>query len=123
MEKAPLAKLISGLKNVVSSKTDIPVYLTLPDENVLEPFIVIGQHSDSDDATPKAGKEVQNISLQIDLFYPMNSRIKLENDMYHIKSAIYRSSDRIISVNNQVLVDNSVGRDIYHVVMNVGALI
>lgn len=123
MEKSPLAKLISELKNIVIKETSIPVYFTLPDENVLEPFIVIGQHNDSDDVTPKVGKEVQNITLQIDLFYPMNSRIKLENDMYHLKWAIHRSSDRIISIGNQVLVDNSIGRDTYHVVMSVAALI
>ncbi len=123
MNKSPLAKLISELKHIMSSETNIPVYFTLPNETVSEPFIVIGQHNDSDNASPKVGKEVQNITLQIDLFYPMNSRIKLENDMYGIKSAVYRSSERITSINNQVLIDNSVGRDIYHVVMRITALI
>lgn len=120
---APMVELLRNLKKALVTETSIPVFFTWQDEDTPEPFIVLGDHSDNDNYNPKNGKEVVASTLQAHLFYPGNSRVKLEGDLYKIKSLINKTSDRVIGITSDVLKDNSVGREVYHVVINISVLI
>ncbi|WP_238698469.1 hypothetical protein [Weissella paramesenteroides] len=100
--------------------TGIPVKARLPDESVPEPFIVIGTHFEDDSQSGKIGK-VTTTELQIDLFYAIDNRAELEDAIYEIKRLIYNSTQQIIRVTSNTITDNSVGRDVFHVIFLVSA--
>lgn len=120
---APVTDLLRSLKQTLEAETSIPVFFTWQDEKTLEPFIVIEDGSADDSLSPKAGKAVTNFSLQAHLFYPGDSRIKVEDERYKITGVLHKASNRIVNVASEVIKDNSVGREVYHVVMTLSALI
>lgn len=120
---APMVVLLRKLKQILVTETGIPVFFTWQDEKQMEPFIILGEYSDDDNYNPKHGKEVISSTLQAHLFYPGNSRVNLENDLYKIKSLINKASDRVTGITSEVIKDNSIGREVYHVVINVSFLI
>lgn len=101
----------------------IPVYNKLPASEVPEPFIVLGPHIDDDQLTARNGLETLTTDLQVDLFYSTDDRLALEMDIYTVKRLIKQATDRITRVTSQTLVDNSIGRDVYHVIFTITAYI
>lgn len=93
--------------------TGIPVKFKLPDAKVKEPFYVIGPHTGNDSPSAKFGPAIVDTSLQIDLYYPIDSRTALEEAVFRTKIALNKRID------HQVLIDNSIGREVYHVVFRI----
>lgn len=119
--QTPLAQLLIDIYNGLNVG-DIPVYTMLPSPETPEPFLVVGNHIDDDAPSGRTG-EVVTSDIQIDLFYPTLDRLSLENDVYLAKKLIKNSSDRVTRVTSNILTDNSVGRDVFHVVYQVTAFI
>lgn len=103
------------LKQVATklATTGIPVKFKLPDESVMEPFYVIGPHTGNDSPSAKFGHAIVDTSLQIDLYYSTDSRTQLEEAIFQTKVALNKRID------HQVLIDNSIGREVYHVVFRI----
>ncbi|WP_222860791.1 hypothetical protein [Weissella muntiaci] len=120
---APMVELLRSLKKTLEAETSIPVFFTWQDEQTLEPFIVLADGNTDDSLSPKAGRAVTNLALQAHLFYPGGSRIKVEDERYKVTGILYKASNRIVNVASEVMKDNSVGREVYHVVMTLSALI
>lgn len=119
---APMAQLLIDIYSKLGTGT-IPVYNTLPASDVMEPFIVLGPHIDDDQLTAHNGLETLTTDLQVDLFYSTDDRLALETDIYTVKSLIKQATDRITRVTSQMLTDNSIGRDVYHVIFTITAYI
>ncbi|GAK32000.1 phage tail protein [Weissella oryzae SG25] len=120
---SPLVELLRSLKKTLESETSIPVFFTWQDEQTFEPFIVLGEGNTDDSLSPKAGKAVTNLALQAHLFYPGESRIKVEDERNRVTGVLYKASNRIVNVASEVMKDDSVGREVYHVVITLSALI
>ncbi|WP_290046065.1 hypothetical protein [Leuconostoc sp. UCMA20149] len=119
---SPMNMLLNSIRD--SLKTgDIPVKSRLPDTTVPEPFIVIGTHFDDDAPSGKNGYEVLTTDLQIDLFYSIDSRTALEEAIYSVKAQIKHATPQITRVTSNTITDDSVGRDVYHVIFIVTAII
>lgn len=97
------------------SKTDIPIYFKLPDNSVEEPFFVIGNHLDDDSMSARNGLAINDTDLQIDLFYPVDSRTDLEEIVFKTKQALGNRR----GITSTIQIDNSIGREVYHVIFNV----
>lgn len=93
--------------------TEIPVEFKLPDESVKEPFYVVGAHAGDDSPSAKFGPAIVDTSLQIDLYYPINSRTNLEEAIFKTKAALNKR------MTHQVMIDRSIGREVYHVVFRI----
>jgi len=104
-----LKKLETSLK-----KLEMPIKFELPEETFPEPFIVIGSHSDDDSVSAKIGKAIVQTDIQIDVFYPKKSRAAVEDILYKVKSCLGRTQ----SIESNILIDNSIGREVYHIVIH-----
>ncbi|GMC00395.1 hypothetical protein [Enterococcus thailandicus] len=113
---SPMTEYLKSISQKLST-TGIPVEFKLPDESVKEPFYVIGAHTGDDSPSAKFGAAIVDTSLQIDLFYPTNSRTNLEEAIFQTKIALNKR------ISHQVLTDNSIGREVYHVVFRINDLI
>lgn len=120
---SPLVTLLNNLKQTLVTTTKIPVFFTWQKEDQEEPFIVLAGDNNNDMRSPKAGKAVIDTNLQAHLFYPGGSRLKLEDNLFEIKHLIYKASDRVTSVSSETIKDDSVGREVYHVVINISAIV
>lgn len=116
---SPMMNLIMKIRDSLQT-TGIPVKARLPDESVPEPFIVIGTHFEDDSQSGKIGK-VTTTELQIDLFYAIDNRAELEDAIYEIKRLIYNSTQQITRVTSNTITDDSVGKDVFHVIFLVSA--
>lgn len=107
------------LKNIYNklSKTGIPVMFKLPDESVKEPFYLIGSHTGDDSRSAKFGPAIVDTSLQIDLFYPANSRTDLEEAIFKTKITLNKY------ISHQIMIEKYSGREIYHVVFRINELV
>ncbi|EPH98185.1 hypothetical protein D920_01743 [Enterococcus faecalis 13-SD-W-01] len=114
MEHAPGTKFLKGISEGLA-QTGIPVYFKLPDASVMEPFYVIGTHLDDDSLSAKFGPAIVDIELQIDLFYPINSRTEVEDAIYLTKAVLGRRKN----ITSNLSTDDSIGREVYHVVFRV----
>lgn len=97
--------------------TGIPVKFKLPDQNIKEPFYVIGPHTGNDSPSAKFGPAIVDTSLQIDLYYPIASRTRLEETVFQTKIALNKR------IGHQIMIDNSIGREVYHVVFRISEYI
>lgn len=111
MEHAPNTQFLKGISERLA-QTGIPIYFKLPAENVMEPFYVIGTHLDDDSLSAKFGPAIVDIDLQIDLFYPTSSRANVEDVIYQTKSVLGKRR----GITSDVRIDDSIGREVYHVV-------
>lgn len=116
---SPMMNLITIIRDSLKM-SGIPVKARLPDEATPEPFIVIGTHFEDDSQSGKNGK-VTTTQLQIDLFYAIDNRATLEDAIYEITNLIYNSTTKITRVTSNTITDNSVGRDVFHVIFLVSA--
>ena len=92
---------------------DMPVYYELPKPDVLEPFIVIGTYNTNNDFTAKNNALIEHLSLQVDVYLPATSRTKAEE----IRSKAVKALKIRKQVTTQLLKDNSIGRETYHIVL------
>lgn len=92
----------------------IPIYYKLPTSDVLEPFMVIGTTSSSMHPTALQGRAIEAHSVQIDVFVPGDSRTVAEE----VKARVIRLLGRNTSLQANLLMDDSVGREVYHIVVN-----
>lgn len=113
---SPMTQFLIDLEQRLA-KTKIPVKFKLPEPTVREPFYVIGAHSGDDSRSAKMGPAIVDTNLQVDLYYPIASRIDLEEAIFKTKIALNKR------VTHRVMIDNSIGREVYHVVFNVSELI
>ncbi|MGM0137607.1 hypothetical protein IGI65_000009 [Enterococcus sp. DIV0755b] len=113
---SPMTEYLKGLSKKLAA-TQIPVYFKLPDESIKEPFYVVGTHIGDDSPSAKFGPAIVDTVLQIDLFYPTNSRTNLEEAIFKTKVALNKQ------ITHQVIVDNSIGREVYHIVFRTNDLI
>lgn len=88
----------------------IPIYFKLPNSDVLEPFIVIGSNSSDTSQTAQTGAVIEDITVNIDIFLDSSSRTNAEE----IKSKALRALRRRNATAN-IIPDNSIGREVYHV--------
>lgn len=114
MEYSPNTKFLMGIKNGLST-TGIPVHFKLPSKEVVEPFYVIGNHLDDDSPSAKTGPAIVDTDLQIDLFYPIDSRTELEEAIFKTKKALGVRR----GITSDPRIDNSIGREVYHVVFKI----
>lgn len=121
-EYEPMTKLLIDLYSGLNVGS-ISVFNNLPSSDVPEPFIVLGAHMDDDQLSARNGPETVTTDIQIDLFYPTNDRLALEIDISKVKRLIKKTSDRITRVTSRMIIDNSIGRDVYHVIFTVTAYI
>lgn len=99
------------------AETNIPVKFKLPDQSVLEPFYVIGNHVGDDSGSAKFGPAIVDTDFQIDLFYSLDSRTELEEAIFKTKVALNRK------VTHDVRIDETIGRKVYHVIFRISELI
>ena len=92
----------------------IPIYFKLPNSDVLEPFIVIGSNSSDTSRTAQTGAVIEDITVNIDIFLDGSSR----TDAEEIKSKVLRALGRRNATAN-IIPDNSIGREVYHVSITV----
>ena len=88
----------------------IPIYFHLPTPDVLEPFIVIGSNSSDISRTAQTGAVIEDVTVNIDIFLDGSSR----TDAEEVKSKALRALGRRNATAN-IIPDDSVGRDVYHV--------
>ena len=88
----------------------IPIYYHLPNSDVLEPFIVIGSNSSDTSKTAQTGAIIEDITVNVDIFLDSSSR----TDAEEIKAKALRALGRRNATAN-IIPDDSIGRDVYHV--------
>lgn len=118
MEHAPNTKFLKGISNGLS-QTGIPIYFKLPGKDVMEPFYVIGTHLDDDSPSAKFGSAIVETDLQIDLFYPTNSRSVVEDAIHQTKVALGVRK----KISSDIRIDNTIGREVYHIIFRISDFI
>lgn len=98
---------------------NIPIYFRLPPEEVLEPFLVIGNNSTSTELTAQNGLMVERMDVQIDIFVDGSSRVEAEE----MKSRAVRLLGRNNYITTQILADDTVGREVFHIVLTVSDIV
>lgn len=88
----------------------IPIYFYLPNSDVLEPFIVIGSNSSDTSKTAQTGVVIEDITVNIDIFLDSSSR----TDAEEVKAKALRALGRRKATAN-IIPDDSIGREVYHV--------
>ncbi|HFH8920910.1 TPA: hypothetical protein ACGNW3_000425 [Streptococcus agalactiae] len=114
MDYSPETLYLKKVKNRLGV-LDIPIYFKLPKSDVLEPFIVVGTNISDLSKTAQTGAVIDVFSLNIDAFLPGDSRLDAEE----IKSRMLRLLGRNNQIKAQILVDNSIGREVYRVAINI----
>ncbi|HEP5475424.1 TPA: hypothetical protein VC026_000933 [Streptococcus pyogenes] len=110
MDYSPETLYLKKVKNRLGA-LGIPIYFKLPKSDVLEPFINISDLS----KTAQTGAVIDDFSLNIDAFLPGDSRLDAEE----IKARLLRLLGRNNQIKAQILVDNSIGREVYRVAINI----
>lgn len=118
MEHAPNTKFLKGISDGLV-QTGIPIYFKLPGKDVMEPFYVIGTHLDDDSPSAKFGLAIVDTDLQIDLFYPANSRTAVEDVIHQTKAALGQRR----KISSDIRIDDSIGREVYHIIFRISDFI
>lgn len=98
---------------------DMPILFKLPDSSFREPFIVIGSHSEMDFRTAKIGNLIEDTTLNIDIFLSTDSRTEAEE----IRSKAVRLIGRRDGIDSTILIDKSIGREVYHIPIRITEII
>lgn len=114
MNYSPTTLYLKELSNRLS-QLEMPVYFKLPDHSVLEPFVVIGQNTSDTGKTAQTGALIEDVSVMIDIFLPGDSRTNAEET----KSKALRLLGRNTMMNAPIRIDNSIGREVYHITLRV----
>ena len=76
---------------------------------------MIGTHLDDDSPSAKFGPAVVDTDLQIDLFYPTNSRTAAEDAIHQTKAALGVRK----KVSSDIRIDDTIGREVYHIIFRI----
>ena len=110
---SPATELLNSLRNKLEP-LNIPIHFKLPTASVAEPFLVIGGITSDTSKTAQTGFIIEDSTVQIDIFLPGNkSRVYAEC----IKSQAIRLLGRSARTTSSILMDNSIGREVYHIVI------
>lgn len=96
---------------------DVPVFFSMPKDSQEEPFLVI-HGTDGTPQDAQSGQLVERHTTLIDIFLPINSRTIAEET----RSKAVRALGRQV-VSHQLLVDASIGREVYNIKIRVSEII
>lgn len=97
------------------SDLDIPIFYKLPEASKMEPFLVIGSVTSDTGKTALTGAVIEDMTVSIDIFLPNNSRTLVEE----AKFKAIRLLGRNTKVSATVMLDDSIGREVYHIAIRV----
>nr|DAU25665.1 MAG TPA: tail completion protein [Caudoviricetes sp.] len=117
--EAPSIKALAKLREKLKP-LGIPIYFNLPDPNVLEPFMVIGQTSSDTSKTVQTGLVIEDMSVQVDIFLPGNES---RGGVERVRSEAIRRVGHNSQMATSVLKDETIGREVYHIVINLTEII
>lgn len=117
--EAPSIKTLAELREKLKP-LNIPIYFNLPDSSVLEPFLVIGQTNSDTSKTVQTGLIIEDLSVQIDIFLPDDES---RGGVERVRSEAIRRIGRNNRMASTVLKDDSIGREVYHIVINLTEII
>lgn len=110
---SPTAKLLKDLRKRLEP-LGLPIYFKLPGASVTEPFLVVGGIISDTSKTAQTGFIIEDSTVQVDIFLPGNkSRVYAEC----IKSQAVRLLGHSARMTSSILMDNSIGREVYHIVI------
>lgn len=110
---SPTTELLNSLRNKLEP-LNVPIHFKLPKASVAEPFLVIGGLTSDTSKTAQTGLIIEDSTIQIDIFLPgSKSRVYAEN----IKSQAIRLLGHNTRTTSTILMDNSIGREVYHIVI------
>lgn len=99
---------------------NIPIKQKLPDSSVLEPFLVFGGLSTDDQPSAKFGRAIDDSMFQIDIFLSIDiGKVEAEEIRNKAKQLIGKRRN----VTSELLIDNTIGRETYHIPMRISELI
>lgn len=114
MTYSPMTRYLKSLKEDLDV-LGLPIYFKLPDMSVSEPFVVIGANSSDTSRTAQTGSIIEAVSVSVDVFLSNVSR----TDAEEIKSQAIRALGRSRQVFANVILDDSVGREVYHIALTI----
>lgn len=95
---------------------DMPIYWKLPKPAIEEPFIVIGYGRGNTMPSAKTNRAIRDDMQQVDIFLSADvGRVAAENIQSRAIEAIGKSR----YTNTELLVDDTVGREVYHIVIQI----
>lgn len=98
---------------------EIPIYFELPEPEVLEPFIVIGGYTTTSGRTAKTNNLIEDMTLNVDIFLPKNSRTEAEEVRFKAIKLIGRRE----GMDSTLLIDDSIGRETYHIPFRISQIL
>lgn len=110
---SPTTKLLKDLRKRLGP-LGLPIHFKLPDASVAEPFLVIGGITSDTSKTAQTGLIIEDSTVQIDIYLPGNKNRAYAED---VKSQAIRLLGRNTRTTSTILMDNSIGREVYHIVI------
>ncbi|KAA9242171.1 MULTISPECIES: hypothetical protein [Aerococcus] len=118
MKYSPKVNYLLDIKERLAP-LNMPVFFKLPNSQQEEPFIVVGSHSSTTDKTAQTGYVIEDTSQMIDIFLPAGNRQKAEDIEYRAVRLLGRNQ----RISSQMMMDNSIGREVYHIIIRINELI
>lgn len=115
---SPSALFLKNLQERLSV-LNMPVFFRLPDSSVLEPFLVIGTNSSDTSRTAQTGRIIEDMRVAIDIFVDGSSRTVAEE----IKAKAIRAIGLNQRITADVIMDDSIGREVFHIVLSITDII
>lgn len=116
---APSTRFLIDLQERLR-KLNIPIHHTLPGADTPEPFIVISGLSDTDAPSAKFGASIDDTTFQVDVYLSTRiGRVQAEETRKRTKQLIGRQRN----VTSELLIDDSIGRECYHIPFRISELI
>lgn len=110
---SPTTKLLKDLRKRLEP-LGLPIHFKLPDTSVAEPFLVVGGIISDTSKTAQTGLIIEDSTVQIDIYLPGNKNRAYAED---VKSQAVRLLGRNTRTTSTILMDNSIGREVYHIVI------
>lgn len=110
---SPTTELLNSLRNKLEP-LNISIHFKLPTASVAEPFLVIGGITSNTSKTAQTGLIIEDSTVQIDIYLPGNKSRSYAED---VKSQAIRLLGRNTRTTSTILMDNSIGREVYHVII------
>ena len=117
--ETPSVKALANIREKLKP-LNFPIYFNLPEPETLEPFIVIGQTSSDTSKTVQTGLIIEDLGVQVDIFLPGDES---RGEVERVRSEAIRRIGRNSRMATNVLKDNTLGREVYHIVLNLTEII
>lgn len=98
---------------------EIPVFFKLPDDSVQEPFLVVYSPTSNAFLTAQTGVLIEDVELLIHIYLPGNDRLNAEE----VRAKAMRLIGRDFRMTSQLEFDNTIGREVYRIIMRASKLI